>query len=142
MDRKQFALRLEAAVRDVSYEKVLRALHPKMAKRIATLETLYAMSDALGVPRPVIVAASLDQAVELRSIVDLDAADAAIVAFAADADYEASSEKPTGGLRATQRSSVDGRDGRTTRAVGAVESRRPRTEDQRPPSLRRAARTR
>jgi hypothetical protein len=118
----------------VSEMMVLRALHPKMDKRVATIETLNAISDALGLPRPVIVATSYEQAFELQKLTSFDAADATRMRISAEIDRERA-------LQAPAKSSVDGIDGRT-RTAREVDDSRPRTAQGRSSTVRRAPRAR
>src|ERR1043166_4418658 len=66
LEKKTFARALTAQGRAVSEMMVLRALHPNPDKRVATIETLDAISDALNMPRPVVVAATYADALELQ----------------------------------------------------------------------------
>ncbi|HZJ63924.1 MAG TPA: hypothetical protein VFD36_10445 [Kofleriaceae bacterium] len=135
LEKKTFARGLAKAGHAVSEMMVLRALHPDAKKRIATIETLDVISDALGLPRPVVVADSLSQALELQAVLSFNAADADRLRLSAEIDHEL-------GLQAGARSGVDGSDGRTTRSPRAVDDGRAAASSARSEATRRPARAR
>jgi len=135
LDKKTFAHALKARGAHVSEMMVLRALHPDPQRRVVTIETLDAISDALGMPRPVVVAVTYAQALELQAAVSFNAADAERLRISAEVDREQ-------GLQSSSRSGVDGSDGRTARHVGQMDEGRTRSVATRSPKIRRAPRAR
>lgn len=117
----------------VSEMMVIRALHEDPTRRVATLETLNAISDALGLPRPIVVADSFELALELQSAVAFRAADADAIRIRAEVERER-------GLRPDGGSVPPGRNGRTT--ADEVADSRAKTARSRPPALPRAPRAR
>lgn len=134
LDRKQFAIRLKVNGYNVSEMKVLRALHPVPEERVATLETIEVISDALGLPRPLVVARSLAQALELQSVIALDAADEDLSRINKDVDRKIS-------LRLDAESVVDVADARK-RDAGEVDEGRTRSPGAGSGPVRRAPRSR
>ncbi len=132
--KKQLAKRLSANAFPISEMMVLRCLHEDEAERIPTIEALDAISDALGMPRPVVVADTLAQALELHAVVAFGAADADRLRISTEVDRHED-------LQSTQRSGVDGSDGRKTRN-SEVDEGRTRAPKHRPATIRRVARTR
>lgn len=139
IDKKGLAKALEGSGRAVSEMMVIRALHPIESKRVATLETLDAISDALALPRPVVVAATYEQALELQATVAFDAVARDAHALAAEVEAEAAERLP---LQSGSGSGVSRRDGRTTRDVEAVERGGQQAGADRPEKARRAPRAR
>lgn len=135
LDKKQLARALEAEGKEVSEMMVLRALHPAPDKRIATIETIDAIADALRLPRPIVVAASLTEALELQSVVAFSAADATRLRIESEIDREEA-------LRESGLSGSDGADGRKTRTTGSVVGGRDRSAGARSRPLRGTTRTR
>lgn len=134
LDKKQLARALHGKGHNVSEMMVLRALHPIEAKRLATLETLDAISDALGMPRPVVVAATFAQALELQAAVAFDAAAAARLRIESEIEHAALLQRAT-------RSVVDGGDGRK-RFSRDVDENRSGSLSAGPKTVRRAPRAR
>jgi hypothetical protein len=135
LEKKTFARALTAQGHAVSEMMVLRALHPNPSKRVATIETLDAISDALNMPRPVVVAATYADALELQRTVSFGAADAERLRISAAVDRENE-------LRSAGKPVVDGGDGRATRNAGAVDAGRAKVDERGPAKVRRAPRTR
>jgi hypothetical protein len=118
----------------LEYTKVLRALHRDPEERTVTIETLNAISDELGIPRPIVVAASIDDAIELRRRTLAKAADG----VRRSVKGEILREYP---LREEALSGSDGSDGRKTTA-GPVVKGRDRVAAVRPGSVRGTPRAR
>jgi hypothetical protein len=133
VDKKTLARALSSRGRGVSEMMVLRALHPDPEKRVATIETLDEISDALGLPRPVVVAATYSDALELQRTVSFSAADAERIRITAAVDSE-NDLRPAG-------KPVDVGDD-TTKGSGSVDAGRPQAAGHRPPKIRRAPRPR
>lgn len=131
IDKKTLARSLQGRGHAVSEMMVLRALHPDPIKRIATIETIDAISDALGIPRPVVVAGSFADALELQRTVSFSAADAERLRISAEVDLQARGE-----------SAPHGSDARATGTVTAVDDGRARAVSTRPAKTRRAPRAR
>ncbi len=74
--KKQLANALMGKGVPISEMMVLRCLFDDEARRIPTIEAIAAISDALNIPRPVVVAESIEQAREIESAIDFSLADA------------------------------------------------------------------
>lgn len=133
--RKQLARALSRNPFPISEMMIIRCLHSDPEERVPTIEALEAISDALGIPRPVIVANTLAQALELQAAVSFDAIDAERLRIKSEIE-RAEDLQPVPG------SVVDGRDGRTTRHVGKVDVGRARAAVPRSPAVRRTPRSR
>lgn len=121
LDKKALAAALRKGGRPISEMMVLRALHPVEAKRVATIETLDAISDALGMPRPIVVAATFEQALELQATISFSAVDADRLRIAAEVDRQQA-------LRDDPKEWSAERDGRRSRNPGTMAVGRARTE--------------
>lgn len=135
LDKKALAHRLAGGARPISEMMVLRALHPQPAKRVATLETIEAISDVLGIPRPIVVARTLREALELHATMAFDAADADRLRIAAEVDRE-------NALRREVEPAYRETHGRTTKPDGAMEDGGARAERSRPQTPRLTPRAR
>ena len=118
------------AARGISEMMVLRCLHENPVKRVATTEAIAAISDALRIPRPVVVATSIEQARELEALVALGEIDTRALALHDDVSDD----------RRDARSDEE-RDGGTKDAE-EVDRSRPRTASLRSSTVRRAPRSR
>lgn len=123
-----------AAVLQMDPTMVTRALHRDPDRRVATLETLDAISDELRMPRPIVVATSLDLALKLQRLTLSNAVDGAIKSTKGEILRDAP-------LREESLSRSDGVDGRKTTA-GSVVASRDRVAAVRPGSIRRNPRAR
>lgn len=135
LDKKTFALGLRGDGHPISEMMVLRALHRNPAKRIVTIETLNIISDELKMPRPVVVAQSFADALELQRTVSFNAADAERLRISAEVDREKA-------LRSRETPVGDGSDGGTARNPGEVDDGGPRAVGSGPSKTRRAPRAR
>jgi len=135
LEKKELARALVARGIGVSEMMVLRALHPDQSKRVATLETIEAISDALGLPRPVVVAATPELALELQSVLAFNAVDAERLRISAEVDREKDLQSAAG-------SGADGGDGRKTRLPRDVDGDRARAAGVGPKTVRRTPRAR
>lgn len=135
VDKKTLARSLIARGHGVSEMMVLRALHPIAEKRVATLETLDAISDALGLPRPVVVAATYSDALELQRTVSFSAADAERIRITAAVDRE-NDFRPSG-----KPVDVDD-DDRKSKGSGSLDDSRTQAAGNRSAKIRRTPRAR
>lgn len=135
LDKKQLARQFAAAGIRVSEMMVLRALHPDPTKRIATLETIEAISDAMLLPRPIVVAETQAQALELHR---------AIAFSDADAERLRIGSLLRDGKRSQSGADLfdEGSDGRTSRITGTLEAGGPRPPGARPKAVRGTSRAR
>lgn len=134
LTKKQLAKAFASKGLQVSEMMVLRCLHDDPRRRVPTIEAIAHISDALGIPRPVVVAASIDQARELNAVVAFSELDAKALAIAADVSDDRSNGVTDEGSDTAQR--------RNTRNAAPVDGRGPRAPKTRPEAVRRAPRSR
>ena len=135
IDIKVLAGALKKSGQSISEMMVLRALHRNVKKRVASIETLEAVSDALGIPRPIVVAHSLAEALEIQSAVAFSAADATRLQI--ESEIARSEPLPYSG-----ESDFDGDDGRNKRTTEAVVGGGARIARGRSPAVRGTPRSR
>lgn len=119
------------AAQGISEMMVLRCLHENPVKRVATTEAIAAISDALRIPRPVVVAASIEQARDLEALLALGEIDTRALAL----DDETSDDR-------RDARSHEERDGRGTSDAETVDRSRARPPSLRSPTVRRPSRAR
>jgi hypothetical protein len=116
--KKKLARALIAHGRKISEMMVIRCLLDDDKERIPTIEAIDAISDALGIPRPVVVAESFEQAREIEAAVRFSIADADAMALAASVG-RAAQVSDTEHLSAAATPINKPVDGRTTTARNA-----------------------
>jgi hypothetical protein len=127
--KKALAQALRAKGLNISESMVVRCLLEDERRRIPTIEAIDAISAALGIPRPVIVAESIEQARELEAAVAFSEADAKMLALAAevaDQGDDGAQTRNSGGTRTEHAAAVAGRGARASAARSRAVRRPPR----------------
>lgn len=106
--KRRLAKVLTAKGVQVSEGMVIRCLLKDEDKRIPTTELVDAISGVLGMPRPVVVAESIEQAKELEAAVAFSELDAKVLALAAEAVDEGSDGDDRGAVQERNTATVGG----------------------------------
>jgi hypothetical protein len=140
--KKTLARALEQKGLGISEMMVIRCLHEDPERRIPTVEAIAAISAAVGIPRPVFVARSIEQARELEAVIafgELDAKALAIASGVGDDGGNGGDGKRV--PEAEQDGAAQGR-GPGRAATATMGGRGQRVEAARPQAVRRTPRTR